>query len=389
MNSHIENNMFFCIFLLFLFSNVLYTTVSAEQLTARYCYSNSESGDNAKKEAIRKAIESSNVFVSSISTVKNGIYQSEIIDLISCAYLTDVQISKLSEKNNKKCYLMKANISNKYDHSELLSFVNTKLEADIKSLIENCIKKLLPNYISEKEMNYLSNSKYYSKNVDIEQIIQDLLKRKDFIEKLNSMKGYSVKTDKLIDDIYYKDTIWGFSTGEFNFKDNNILIESCIQSFFTYLDEKLTPVLIGKTIEILVVGFADEVPVNSNGLPFNFKPIPYIPDFEGCPNMLVNVPNKYPAQPIFLLPNNSYQWVRIGKKGEMLKKNLIVARVIDNCQLSFSRGHFVLKYLKQFTKLIKNINIDYSYSGKGVDYNNITNNKKRKVIITLRQSRLH
>jgi len=383
-------NLLITIIIIYLIVNILFiNSIYCESLEITYCYGENESGQLAQKRALRKAIESTNVFISSVSTVKDGKLYSEMIDMITCTYLTNFQTKKILGNTNKNCYLLSADISNKYEATELLSFINTKLEANIKELIESSIQEVLPKYISEKELKYLSKSKDYYKNVDIEEIAISILNQNEFIEKLNNMKGQTKNIDSLIEDIYHRKTIWGFRIGEFYFSDSNVHIESCLISFFKYLDDKLAPMLKGKRIEILVIGYADEVPVNVNGLLFDFNQIPYIPDLEGCPNYKKEYPNLYPAQPIFLVPDGSFRWQKIGERSHILQKKFIQNYVHNNCQLSFSRGYFVMLYLKKFVKMLDSLIIDYSYSGKGVDYSNLSNNKKRKVTLIIRQSRLN
>jgi len=385
-----DKYLFFTILIInYIINALVINPLFCESLNVTYCYGKNESGELAQKKAIREAIKSTNVFVSSVSTVKNGQFHSEIIDLITCAYLTNFQIKKITGNSDKNCYSLTADVSKKYDTAELLSFINTKLEANIKDLIDRSVKKILPKYLSEKELEYISKSKEYFKNIDIEEIAMKILQQSSFIEKLNNMKGYTKNIDTLIENIYHMKTIWGFRVGEFHFADSNIHIKSCLIAFFNYLDDKLSPMLKGKKVEILVIGYADEIPVNKNGLLYNFNQIPYISDVEGCPNYKKKYPNYYPAQPIYLLPDGSLRWQQVDNRNQTLQKKFIQNNVRNNCQLSFLRGYFVMLYLKEFTKMLDSLKIDYSYSGKGVDYSNLSKYKKRKVTLILRQSRLN
>jgi len=363
--------------------------------TYTYCYENTkklseqDAKDLAFRHAAKNAVESSQVFINSTATVKNGILYNEVLEF-SIEGLLKISDFYFFEENSKICCTIEGFVSDdEFGYKRLIDKESNKI---LQKIIEKTVRKMLTTYITKKDIDRLLKSKRYEMKFDFERLVLDIIENKSFNEELSNIKGSSDSTDRIIEKIYNKKSVFGYKKGEFDFKDNNILVEKSVQEFFFYLEENLVEKLNGKKLEILAIGYADEIPVNIYGLPFNFPRILYIPDEEGCPNYEKTENNTSPPQPVYLLPD-TFKWHKIGtsEKLKFLNGQFINKRIYDNCQLSFSRGFFVMKYLKQFSQEMRlnNKNICFSYSGKGVHSKNVLNDdKKRKVMIILRQSRI-
>jgi len=377
---------------------VMLNTGICQTFKATYCFDKNETNENIKNQvfsrAIEDAIKTNCIFVKSLSTVKNGKLINEIVDVIMCKVLSNYNYTTFQNNSGKICYEVTAIIPEQLDFSELITKGGREL---IKNEIQKAIVEYLPKYIPKSIFDVFSQ---YSPPIEVDfDHISDRIITKKFVKEINEIKGYSNDIDNEIEKINSliideKKTIWGFRKGEFDFIDNNLLIEKLVFEVFKYIYKNLFPKLKGERLEILAIGYADEIPINENGLEFNSKnPIYYVPDIDRCPVSCQRGESKtnlYPAQPIYL-HNEVLKLTIIGKKVKNSQLVIIKDIVSDNCQLSFSRGYYVINYLKKILMNHKkkihqdDIIVDYAYSGKGIICSNVQ--KKRKVIICFRISR--
>jgi len=412
--------------------------------TVDYVYGDSESFLDAQKmaksEALKNAIESYSVYINSTVSLENGELKESLIRSISASYLESVNYRCSENRNERKLHCTAEALVSKKAVNELVKSIsvdgtlykdppiqklqpsetktkltNTKKEKNntvknkplkdsskehkksdlikhVKEIIEKAVEKKMSSVVTEVDLEWLVKNKEYEIKIDFDDIVLSELKNDSELKKqLNKLyKNEFSKTGicpTILEKYIYKKSVWGFELGQYKFEDENVLIESGIRAFFKYVGMKLLPKLKStkKKVDIVAIGYTDHKPIRS-GIFYDLRKRAFCIDNDyGCPNSLNKLSNRPPAQPIFF---NDHRWVKIGNKLG-LQKRQIGEYIFTNCELSFARGYEAIKYIKKLSNVLnkeEQLFFKYAYSGKGVDHRSLNGEKKRKIILILRQS---